>query len=549
MLVPASRTWEGDFRTVMSLRFKHLDDNSASSSRSVSRTRSPVPESEENGQLDYNFNNLEEILAIKLEAYENMIDNQDKKQTTANELNRERITSKSTTIVDIIESLHIARTGVSTQSRELLLAQLYKLIVTKPLVVYNEHNAGTSQYVGEQSVQDLLYLLMKDDFKTSQEFMLLYRSVVSLIVSDIENFSSLVDGAFLAFIRNLIVKPSNSIITNENKSYVITGYVSMLLMLYNGSTSFGIDDIISWLLEITEGYCLSSLTAIKEFKEGDREYSTFFDDLSEQRLVDDLVLKQNSESLVGISGLHGIGVLLTLIPRNEYLNEIIADMVPKLIDLLDEDNLELTKAAGRLIGLCYEIYTYDDSNQDSIDETEYNYNSPYYEQEEIIADFTRLANLNTKKLKKTHKKDTHTIFRDILNSVKVFSDSKSRLEVYKKSPTGLEILNNMMNSNYLKLSRTKSIQINSWFLYLRLIHLKWCFSFGVHSQLVANETVRDILREPPSVYQEKYGDEPEDAADSRFYTERRELDDKTRSKVVRKARIDKLDEQVRNTLS
>lgn len=515
-------------------RFKHLDD-SASSSRSVSRSRTPLPESEENGQLDYNFANLEEILATRLEAYENMIDNQDKKQTVVNELNKQRITSTST-ISEIIKSLSLSRSEVSSNSRELLLAQLYKLIITKPLVVYNEESGD---FIDDGLVSDLIFILMKNESASAYEFSLLFRCVVSLIVSDIEEFGSLIDGEFLGYLKDLIIKPSNNIVTNENKSYIITGYVAMLLILHNGNGGFGIDDVVHWLFEVSEGFCLSSLSSIKGFKAGDREYSTFFDDLSEQRIVNDITLKQNTDTLVGVSGLHGVGCLISLLPRNDYLNDLIQDLMPKLIELLDEDNIEISKACGRLIGICYESYTYNNDEDEDEDE-EFNYNAPYYEQEQLINTLNTLANLSTKKLKKNDKKDAHSIFRDVLNTVKNFSKLETRLEIYKKSPAGMELLNTMLDSNYLKLSRTRSIQINSWFLYLRLIHLKWCFGFGVHNQLVANESIRDILKEPPTDYQTKYGDDDEVIIEREYSTEKHEFDDKKRTTMVRKARVEKL---------
>lgn len=534
----------------MPINRRLLETNSNSSSRSASRARTPRPDGEENGQLDFAFNNLEELLSSKLENLEGWREkNYDFKQETVDELNKSRITSSSS-INELIHSLQKPRTEVSSESRELILAQLFRLIVIKSLLVYNEARLGTNSYVTEEKVADLIFVLMKNEYRSPQEFLLLFRCTIALIASDIDEFSGLVDGEFLNFLRLLITEPANSVITNENKSHVITGYVGLLLIIHNGASGYGIDSIVSWLFEVTDGFAMSALTSMREFKEGDREYSTFFDDLSQQRIVDDITSKQNGESLISIAGLHGVGCLLTLIPKTEFLNELIQELMPKLVDLLDNElNIEISKAAGRVIALCYEIYSYnnDEEANDSQFDEDFNENSPYYEQEQITSTLTRLANLNDKKIAKKEKKEAHSIFRDILHTVESYGKYDTRIEILKKSPTGMEILSKIMDSNFIKLSKTKSIQINSWFLYLRLIHLKWCFSFGVHNQLISNSLIRDVLKEPPTDFQLKYGYQgtEDEVHDDGFSVDaKHELDDKKRSNMLKKARVNKLAEEM-----
>lgn len=226
-------------------------------------------------------------------------------------------------------------------------------------------------------------------------------------------------------------------------------------------------------------------------------------------------------------------------------------MMPKLIEFLDNDlNIELSKASGRVIALCYEIYHYnnDDDDEFNDDDNEYNYNSPYYEQEQLLSILDRLASLNDKKISKKDKKQVHSIFRDIYNTVNNYGTFSIRIEILKRSAEGVEILSTMMDSNYIKLSRSRTIQINSWFLYLRLIHLKWVFSFGVHNQLIVNSLIRDILKEPPNEYQLKYNvavtNDSDEDDDSRFNNQLFEVSDKKRSNMLRKARINKLSEEM-----
>ena len=152
-------------------KFLQEDVKSNSSSRSASRVRTPKVDGEENGSLDVNFQSIEELLTMKLESLQSLLekqslqdestitgntDSQDYKQKSISNLNQARIQSGLTTINDIIHSLSMSRTEVSSQSREMLLAQLYKLIVSKPLVVYNEENAGTKNYVSEDKVLELI---------------------------------------------------------------------------------------------------------------------------------------------------------------------------------------------------------------------------------------------------------------------------------------------------------------------------------------------------------------------------------------------------------
>lgn len=548
-----------------SVHKKYLQEEvkSNTSSRSASRVRTPKVDGEENGSLDVNFQSIEELLTMKLESLQSLLEKQnqgeevpttnndnaqDYKQKSVSHLNKVRIQSGLTTINDVIHSLSMSRTEVSSQSREMLLAQLYKLIVSKPLVVYNEEHAGSKDFVSDAKVLDLLKILTSGDYRSSAEFLLLFRSCIGLLASDIEEFGDLITPEFLGHIIQLIQDPSTTLVNNENKSSMITGLTGLLMVMYNGSSSYGIDDKVSWLIELGEGYNLSSNTLSEQLSSGDREYSTKFDENDDKMIVNESVNKVNAEASVAISALHGAGCLLTLFQRGDYLNEYITDIMPKLVALVDNENLDIAKASGRVIALCYEIYIYD--NSEEVDEEEYNYNSPYYEQEELLSIIERLTNVTTHKFSKKSKKETRSIFRDILNTLGNYTNHHKRIEMLKKSPEGIELNNSIMESTYIKLSKTKSLSINSWFLYLRLIHLKWCFSFGVHNQLVSNDSVRDILKEPPSEYDLRYGgnetlddDEFEESFSSHI-SDKYAHNDKKRTEQIRKARVNKLSESL-----
>lgn len=276
----------------------------------------------------------------------------------------------------------------------------------------------------------------------------------------------------------------------------------------------------------------------------------------DKKLVNEANAKVVAEASVAVAAIHGVGCLLTLISHGSFLNEIMEDLMFKLVPLLDNDeDRDIAKAAGRVVGVIYEMYDYgqnaDDDNGDGFD-NEYNENSPYYEQESLLAILTRLLNLSSKKVAKKDKKDISSVFRNISNTVKIYTDANSREQVYKRTQEGLELLDSTSDLTYIKLSKFRSLKINSWFLYFRLKHLRWCFSFGLHNQLVGNESVRDVLKEPESEF--NYGTQP-DFDDSLVDDDNSELfhdfidqkhsnDEKSRKVKRKKERLVKLNEQL-----
>lgn len=542
---------------------------SNSSSRSASRARTPLPDGEENGAMDINFLSIEELLSKRLESLQalmfqseneeqenrdSMVANaQDFRQKDAQLMNRSRIQSDSTTINDIVASLQHLRSEVSSLSRELLLAQLYKLVATKSIAVYNLEHAGTDAYVTEEVVLALIKTLTSQDYRSPSEYILLYRSCIGLLASDLEEFGEIVSPDFLAKIELLILDPPNAYVTNENKASTITGYCGLLLVLHAETSAFGVDDKIKWLLEYGQGFVQSSINLKIQLNTGDREYSTLMDEKDDKRLVSEQESNLQAEANIAVAALHGVAVLLTLLPRGDYLNELLNHVATEAVEIIDNDVLiELSKAAAKLLALCYELYTYEESiEDDEEDDEEFNYNAPYYEQESILAVCNRLANVSSKKIGKKEKKETNSVFREVANAIQYYSDAEKREEIYKKSPAGIELLNSSVSTTHVKLSRSKSLAINSWFLYFRLLHLKWCFGFGLHDQLVGNQTIRALLKEPKSKYQDKYSGDADDdfgasgfARNAKSDVERFANAEKKRDNDLKKARVDKITQEL-----
>lgn len=542
------------------------DTFSNSSSRSVSRAQTPLPDGEENGALDVNFLSLEDLLSKKLESLQAFLlqseleesenrdsmvaDSQDIRQKHASSLNKSRIQSDSTTIHEIIASLQHSRSEVSSQSREMLLAQLYKIIVTKP--VYLANNEEMSSVVTEDDVLDLVRILSGADYRSSTEFILLFRSCISLLVSDLDDFGEIVSNDFLGSVEALFTESPNSYVTNENKANVITGYCGLLLALYGDTSAFGIDDKVKWLLEFASGFVQSSLTLKTQLKTGDREYSTLMHENEDKILVNEQEANVQAEAGIAAAALHGVAVLMTLLQKGEYLNELLTHVATEVIEVIDNDLIpELSKAGAKVLALCYELYTYETNTEDAEeDDDEYNYNAPVYEQENILSILNRLSNVSSKKIGKKEK-NTNSLYKEVANTIENYTDAEKRTEIYKRSTEGLELLATSVSSTQIKLSRSKYLPINSWYLYFRLLHMKWLFGFGLHDQLVGNPNIKTLLREPSTEYQLKYSRNDGGDFDGVGYGSNAKKDadrfgnqDKKRATDLRKARENKITQEL-----
>lgn len=553
----------------LAARFLQRDGGSNASSRSSSRVRTPNPDGEENGSLDVNFHGIEELLSKKLESLQaiilqseqedaenrdSMVANaQDYREKHVNAMNKMRIQSESTTVNEIIDSLGRARSEVSSLSREMLLAQLYKLVVIRPLVVYNEENAGTPNYVSEEKVLQLVKLLNLKEYRSSSEFILLFRSIIGLLASDLEDFGEIVSVDFHAKLETLISEPPSAYINEENKSGVISGYCALLIVLYADNSAFGVDDKVKWLMELAQGYVQSSVTLSNELKTGDREYSTLMDESEDKRLVSEQEAHLHAEANIAIAAIHGVAGLLTLLPRGEYLNELLTTLATEFVEIVDNDvNVDIAKAGGRALALCYELYTYEEGSEDPDDvDEEFNYNAPYYEQEALLAICNRLSGMTAKKVGKKEKKETTTVFSQLSNTIQQYTNPDLREEIYKRSLKAAELQNESVSTTTIKLSRSKTLPINSWFLYFRLLHLKWCFGFGLHDQLVHNPDIRGVLKEPSTKYSDKYGGGDELILGGDTYGQNAMSDvdrfarsEKKRAHDLKKARQTKLSEEL-----
>jgi hypothetical protein len=545
-------------------KFRDDATGSASSSRAPSASRTPIPADDSDDEfIEQDFQRIEDLLNQKLLSLQQTVEanvdksidktgHRDRKQHDIIALNRARI-QESSSIPEIIASLQLPRTEVSTTSRELLLAQLYKLIVSKPIIIVNEENIGTVNYIDEENVQKLINLFTNHEYRTETEFLYLFRSIIALIASNIEDFGGFITSDFLELIATLIQEPATSTITNSNKANLVIGYTSITLILQDGSGYFGVDDKIKWLIDLAEGYSKSAHLLKDQLASGDREYSTKIEDKDMDKvLINEAQQKVDDEALVCVYILQGIASLLTLLPKGEYLNEICEDLMIKLVTLVDDEVNEISKATARTIAVIYELYDYDINSDEETDgdNSEFNSNAPYYEQEYLFSIFDRLAKLSSKRISKKEKKEVHSVFRSVGNTLEAYADRESREAIQKKTEEGIEILKSIMDSTYIKLSKYRSLPINSWHLYARLRQLKWCFSFGLHSQLVCNDSIKDILNEQDDllsaydIEDSKLNDPAYSNLVGEAFDKLNTSKEKKRAAKIKKDRANKLNEQM-----
>jgi hypothetical protein len=257
-----------------------------------------------------------------------------------------------------------------------------------------------------------------------------------------------------------------------------------------------------------------------------------------------------------ISLLYGIGALLTLLVESATLNEYLENLLdPTLFDILeDSDNLELLKPVAMIFGLSFENYNYsDDINEDLSD---YNPNDdfdfPYASKYQLVSRLEELFKNSSKKISKKDKKQGRSVFKDVLNTINIYSDKKQRVRKLSSKKKANEI--SIDDSGYvgkdseeevlshIKLSKSRSLAVKSWFAFFRLIQLKWVFSSGIHTQLANNKQINTIVRDKPvKAYSTNFSfDDDQDDDSYQFEDEKRKSHKKKQLEIEAK-RMQKLE--------
>lgn len=450
--------------------------NSRSGSRSNSRPPSRGPG--ENDLLsEINFDNIDQLISERLNAL------------LADENENTKVKYKLNSIPDIIQTLQKPLKEVNSTDRELLLTQLYNLII--------KNTDLSNIYLNEDDYENDLVLLFKNlnNFKNyeSNEYYLLLKSVTSFIIINLENSSILYSEDKSLNILNYLEKKIKDDTINSNiKKNLIYSYSILVLSIFDESGGFGIENHFEFLQE----FLISNLNDIE----------------------DDFNLI--------ISILYGLGSILTLLINNPLFNEYLENLLdPDLFDILNNsENLELLKPVSMLFGFSFENYNYnDDINEDLLDyieEDDFDY--PFQSKYQLIERLNELFKNSSKKISKRDKKEGRSVFKDVLNTIEFYSDKRQRIKKLssKKKADEIEVEEtDDLVLSHIKLSKSRSLAVKSWFAFFRLIQFKWLFTSGLHNQLANNKQISSIIRDKPvKSYSNNFNfddEEPEEAYETK----------------------------------
>jgi hypothetical protein len=198
------------------------------------------------------------------------------------------------------------------------------------------------------------------------------------------------------------------------------------------------------------------------------------------------------ESTIAAAAIMGVGLLTTTVPSP---NNMIVDVLAVLIDFLNSGATEIRLAAGKVIGLYYQIYLYDeDSNlgdfgDDSDDDT-----IPFIDHEELLVKLREIVAESSKKLSKKNKREQKSLFRDVISTVETFSSSETRNNLTSEDLT----------ITHVNLSKGKSLLIDSWSKLILTQHYKWAYGPGIHTQIANNPFIKETIQEASIVLRDSY---------------------------------------------
>ncbi|KAH3687577.1 hypothetical protein WICPIJ_001438 [Wickerhamomyces pijperi] len=464
---------------------------STSSSRQQSRTQSRTgfAEDDTGAELinEISFGNLDELLSERLKEVLSLHECQqqhssedietglpnvyDLSNSTSN--NKKKDITRIHSIPLILAT--ITNKDITTDERKILLQKLYDLVILRPSL--------EEEYQDEYDYEmDLLKLLkIFQTAKDQDELLLAIRALCVFIVTNID-YSTVVfstDKSINCF-SLLEKKISDQSVSDDVMPQLIYAYTSLLLCLHDESGGFGLEDNLEFLVSQLEACAATPLDS--------------------QTVLNALV--------------YGIGSTLTLMVSNSKSNEFVENILEVVADILtDIDVLEVIKPIAMLFGLGYELYDYDDENLDPEDD----YTPlPYLNTFSIISRLTNLVKSSTKKVSKKDKKEGRSVFRDVLKTIEVYSNLQRRQNYLNPSPEDFESREDLTLS-HLKLSKSRSLAVNSWFAFFRLIQLKWLFTSGLHTQLANSSRIKSTIRDKPSnSYASQFTNNANDASNESY---------------------------------
>ncbi|KAG7831025.1 hypothetical protein KL920_001616 [Ogataea angusta] len=381
------------------------------------------------------------------------------------------------TVSDVITALGQSRSKISSSSREFLLGELYRMIVKKPL-------GSNGKVVNETDLESLISFVKAA--RSGLEFVLALRSAVAYIASDSDEVATVAVESLFPVLLDIIYSSEESY--EGIRSSCLIAYASLLLVIYNESHCYGLENSVETLMELAEGFSAGSLT-------------------------------ENDEDIV-VNALNAVGVVVSLLYKaGRDVNTVIQDNVPLLMNFLAEEfTKKVQKTAAVVIALMYEVFDYDDEEE------------PYHDLDDLKSILTQLVRYSSKKVSKKDKKESRSIFREVLRSIeKEEHEGEEETEVLSR----------------FRLSGSKTLPITSWFEYIRLLHLRYIFGSELNLHYISSREVRNLLA-PPDDETAKYRatDDEYQEHDKAWKSESGRLSSIKKDQKIREARERKVREQL-----
>lgn len=468
-----------DFHSMLSIKLSNLslgDDGSASTSISnaipIGSPRSPLSrqESRQNSMLSL-------IIEPDVDVDQ---DKETRSGTGGNESKQDKNIRKLKlyTIPDLINVLGLSsrvstRSGVGKREREILFAHLYRMIISA---------SNSDIYMGDIGANDEDFLKLvnlknvieeSDDlnFNISFDWEAWLRCVVGYTCIGVDDVAG--DAVELVFpmlmktigqLDSIKTKEDISILEIKKIELSVWAFMAMILFIFFNSENHGM-----------------------------LEHSKLF----VKFVQDDLII---SDDGIVSSCLYMVALSLTLAwESGRNVEEIIEDYVLECAKVVlagkkKQSNSKI--AAAVLVGVCFEIL---ESKKDDGDEDEDN-DFLLDELNTIKEDIEILANEGTKKTGKKGKV-AKNIFRQVLDTL-------------NKEETDNEF-------DIIALSKSKSINVHSWFTYVRVQILRFVLGSELSSWLARSKEIRNMLKRfikgnNESGYGNTYESDDEDEDDSAF---------------------------------
>lgn len=330
--------------------------------------------------------------------------------------------------------------------------------------------------------------------RSDNEAVLAIKALCIVATMDIDDTCEfLTSGNLLTLLLEKVISDITSITARAN---LMMGYSLLQYLLNFGSGGYKIDSIAEELIDTANGLSLE-------------------------------------EGPIAVAGLLGSGLLISILNGP---NSVICDFLPILVDFLEfNSSPDVRAAASKVIALFYQFYDYE-SDDDEYDDDEDIQEIPFVNHAEILARLRELSGAGIRKVSKKDKMEQKSLFRDVSRFIELYTSRSKRRD----------IVSDDLVITHVKLSKSKSLSIDSWAKLLVLQHFKWAFGPGIHTQIANNPMLQECLQEsgpPLSLRTQDYGTTL-DSADAKIpewadANTAHRIEGVARTKLIRSQRLQK----------